>query len=59
MPNQRKKGKTRIAVWLTKTQRIAIEQVVQSGVVKDMSDFVIQAIKAEQQRQGGKNGDGR
>ena len=53
MPNQRKKGKTRIAVWLTKTQRIAIEQVVQSGVVKDMSDFVIQAIKAEQQRQKG------
>ena len=52
MANQRKKGKTRIAVWLTKTQRIAIEQAVQSGVAKDMSDFVIQAIKAEQQRQG-------
>ena len=53
MPNQRKKGKTRIAVWLTETQRIAIDQAVQSGVAKDMSDFVIQAIRAEQRKQGG------
>ena len=47
MPNQRKKGKTRIAVWLTPAQRNALDRVIASGVAKDMSDFVIKAIEAE------------
>lgn len=55
MPNQRKEGKTRIAVWLTKEQRDAIERAISDGIAKDMSDFVIQAIAQEQKRQGVKN----
>ena len=47
MPNQRKKGKTRIAVWLTPAQREALNRVIESGAAKDMSDFVIKAINAE------------
>ena len=47
MPNQRKKGKTRIAVWLTPAQRQALDRVIESGAAKDMSDFVIKAIEAE------------
>ena len=47
MPNSRKKGKTRIAVWLSPEQRAALEHLVQSGVAKDMTDFVIKAIDAE------------
>lgn len=47
MPNQRKKGKTRIAVWLTQAQRDALNRVIESGGAKDMSDFVIKAIEAE------------
>ena len=47
MPNQRKKGKTRIAVWLSPKQREALDRLVESGVAKDMSDFVIKAIEAE------------
>ena len=52
MPNKRKAGKTRIAVWLTKDQREAIERAIKDGVAKDMSDFVIKAIMFEQNRQG-------
>lgn len=55
MPNQRKEGKTRIAVWLTKEQRDAIRRAISDGVAKDMSDFIIQAIAQEQRRQGGEN----
>lgn len=47
MPNQRKKGKTRIAVWLTPEQREALDRMIEAGVAKDMSDFVIKAIDAE------------
>lgn len=47
MPNQRKKGKTRIAVWLTPAQREALSKLIESGEAKDMSDFVIKAIEAE------------
>lgn len=54
MPNQRKKGKTRIAVWLTPSQRDALKRVIESGAAKDMSDFVIKAIEAEYKK-GRKN----
>ena len=54
MPNQRKKGKTRIAVWLTPEQRDALKLVIESGAAKDMSDFVIKAIEAEYKK-GRKN----
>ena len=47
MPNQRKKGKTRIAVWLTQSQRDALDRAVELGAAKDMSDFVVRAIEAE------------
>jgi uncharacterized protein (DUF1778 family) len=47
MPNQRKKGKTRIAVWLTPAQRDALNRVIEAGAAKDMSDFVIKAIEQE------------
>ena len=56
MPNQRKEGKTRIAVWLTQEQRDAIERAIKDGIAKDMSDFVIQAIAQEQKRQGKNEG---
>lgn len=47
MPNQRKKGKTRIAIWLSPEQRKELDDLVQAGVAKDMSDFVMQAIEAQ------------
>lgn len=47
MPNQRKKGKTRIAVWLSPKQRDVLNRIIESGAAKDMSDFVIKAIEAE------------
>lgn len=47
MPGQRKKGKKRIAIWLTPEERKAIDVLVQSGDFKDMSDFVKRAIKAK------------
>ena len=50
MPNQRKKGKTRIAVWLTQAQREALNHMIESGAAKDMSDFVIKAIEAESKK---------
>ena len=50
MPNQRKKGKTRIAVWLTPEQRAALDDLIKTGVAKDMSDFVIKAIDAEHEK---------
>jgi len=57
MPNQRKKGKTRIAVWLTPEQRDALKRVIESGAAKDMSDFVIKAIEAEYKKKGTTNED--
>ena len=51
MPNQRKKGKTRIAVWLTQAQREALNRMIDSGIAKDMSDFVIKAIEAERKKE--------
>ena len=50
MPNQRKKGKTRIAVWLTQAQRDALKRMIESGAARDMSDFVIKAIEAESKK---------
>ncbi len=47
MPNQRKKGKTRIAIWLTPQQRKELDELVKAGVAKDMSDFVTQAIEVQ------------
>ena len=52
MPNQRKKGKTRIAVWLTQAQRDMLNRMIESGAAKDMSDFVIKAIEAESKNGG-------
>lgn len=51
MPNQRKKGKTRIAVWLTPEQRATLDRMIKSGVARDMSDFVIKAIEAEYRKE--------
>ena len=57
MPNQRKKGKTRIAVWLTPEQRDILDRVIESGAAKDMSDFIIKAIEAEYKKKGTTNED--
>ena len=57
MPNQRKQGKQRIAIWLTKTQRIALEAAIEAGAAKDMSDFVIRAIRQQQKQQPKKESD--
>ena len=51
MPNKRKEGKSRIAVWLTKTQRIVIDRAIELGVCRNKSDFMIQAIAAEKRKQ--------
>ena len=51
MPNKRKEGKSRMAVWLTKTQRIVLDRAIEFGVCRNMSDFVIQAIAAEKRKQ--------
>ena len=51
MPNQRKKGKTRIAVWLTQAQREALNRMMDSGIAKDMRDFVIKAIESERKKE--------
>ena len=51
MPNKRKEGKSRIAVWLTKTQRIVIDRAIELGVCRNKSDLVIQAIASEKRKQ--------
>ena len=58
MPNKRKDGKKRIAVWLTKQQRDLLNEIVSSGGAKDMSDFVIKAIMAEREKKGQKDNEG-
>lgn len=47
MPGQRKKGKKRIAIWLTPEERAAIDLLVKSGKYSDMSDFVKRAINSK------------
>ena len=59
MPNQRKKGKTRIAVWLTQSQRDALDRAVELGAAKDMSDFVVEldpAVEAKYRKALGYEG---
>lgn len=57
MPNQRDVEKRRIAVWLTPEQRAMLDQMIESGVVKDMSDFVKKSIEVEAKRLGINNED--
>ena len=50
MPNQRKKGKKLLTVWLSETERIILDEVIKNGKFKDKTDFVIKAIYAEYER---------
>ena len=43
MPNKRKEGKKRIAVWLTQKERKALDSLVERMGI-DMSEFVKMAI---------------
>jgi len=52
MANKRKEGKTRVAVWLTEEERKALEALVKTGAVRDMSEFIKQAINEEANRKG-------
>lgn len=52
MANQRKANKTRVAVWLTPEEREALQSLVKDGTVRDMSDFIKQAINEEAKRKG-------
>ncbi len=44
MPNKRKDGKKRVAVWLTAEQRKALAKMIELGLVSDMSDFIKKSI---------------
>ena len=46
MPNQRKRGKRLVAVWLSEEERKALEEVTESMGV-DTPSFFRMAIKAE------------
>jgi len=60
MSGQRKKGKSCMSVWLTGEQMLTLEEMINSGVVRDKSDFVKQAIKRYAEEKGiNKNEDGK
>ena len=56
MPNKRKEGKKRIAVWLTQQEREALDRLVERMGI-DMSGFVKMAIseRMKEQQYGRKN----
>lgn len=52
MPNQRKKGKKQVAVWLTDEEQALIERLLADGVITSKSDLFKQAIIARAKEKG-------
>ena len=52
MPNQRKKGKRQIAVWLTEEEKSLVERLVAEGAARSMSDIFKEAIIAKAKEKG-------
>ena len=52
MPNQRKKGKRQIAVWLTEEEKSLVERLVAEGAAQSMSDIFKEAIIANAKEKG-------
>lgn len=52
MPNQRKKGKRQIAVWLTEEEKSLVERLVAEGAAQSMSDIFKEAIIAKAKEKG-------
>ncbi len=52
MPNQRKKGKKQVAVWLTDIEQALIERMVADGVIASKSDLFKEAILARAKEKG-------
>lgn len=52
MPNKRKDGKKRVAVWLTPDQRKVLAKMIEIGYVSDMSDFIKKSIDDAKKEKG-------
>lgn len=52
MPNQRKKGKKQVAVWLTDVEQALIERLLADGVISSKSDLFKDAIIARAKEKG-------
>ena len=52
MPNQRKKGKKQVAVWLTDEEQALIDRLLADGVIVSKSDLFKQAIMARAKEKG-------
>lgn len=44
MPDQRKKGKRCVSVWLNESQMSILDDMIENGLVKNKSDFVKKAL---------------
>ena len=52
MPNQRKKGKKQVSVWLTDKEQALIERLLAEGVIPSKSDLFKEAIIARAKEKG-------
>ena len=52
MPNQRKKGKKQVAVWLTDKEQALIERLLAEGAIASKSDLFKEAIIARAKGKG-------
>ena len=52
MPNQRKKGKKQVAVWLTDVEQALIERLLADGVISSKIDLFKDAIIARAKEKG-------
>ena len=52
MPNQRKKGKKQVAVWLTDKEQALIERLLAEGAITSKSDLFKEAIIARAKEKG-------
>ena len=54
MPNQRKKGKKQVHAYLEVSDFEAVKALIASGKVKDMTDFIKQALDHAYKTRGAK-----
>ena len=52
MPQQHKNGNKAISVWLDERDRELLKLLVESGAIKDRSDFIRAAIKEKAKKEG-------